>query len=199
MDMVRVDKILAHPSFLENLQKNREAETDRRFCRHDMTHFLDVARIGTLINLEEGQEIPKDLIYGAALLHDLGRHEQYREGIPHEQAGAAKAPSILSDCGGDSRHTAASGSGRGCGAGTYRHSVPCGQGQQALLLLSGPKGLQLERGKEESTYSILERYSFENRKQRISDKGTYLCLGDPECDAGFFFRRGKMEPQGQSP
>ena len=101
MDMVRVDKILAHPSFLENLQKNREAETDRRFCRHDMTHLLDVARIGTLINLEEGQEIPKDLIYGAALLHDLGRHEQYREGIPHEQAGAAKAPSILSDCGYD--------------------------------------------------------------------------------------------------
>ena len=101
MDMVRADRLLAHPSFLENLQKNREAETDRRFCRHDMTHFLDVARIGTLINLEEGQEIPKDLIYGAALLHDLGRHEQYREGIPHEQAGAAKAPSILSDCGYD--------------------------------------------------------------------------------------------------
>lgn len=99
--MVRVDKILEHPSFRENLQKNMEAEIDRRFCRHDMTHFLDVARIGALINLEEGREISRDLIYGAALLHDLGKHRQYREGIPHEQAGAAMAPGILADCGYD--------------------------------------------------------------------------------------------------
>lgn len=97
--MERIDRIINHPLFRENIEKNRAAETKRRFCRHDMVHFLDVARIGMIINLEEDLGIPKDLVYGAALLHDIGKHLQYKEGIPHEKASAEIAPKILSDCG----------------------------------------------------------------------------------------------------
>ena len=103
--MDRIDRILSHPLFIDNLEKNMTAEAERRFCRHDMAHFLDVARIGMIINLEEDMGIPGELIYGAALLHDIGKHRQYGEGIPHEQAGAAIASAILRDCGFDEKET----------------------------------------------------------------------------------------------
>lgn len=104
--MERIDKIVNHRLFLENLEKNKAAEADRRFCRHDMAHFLDVARVGWILILEEELELSKELIYGAALLHDLGKHRQYLEGIPHEQASAFIAPQILVDCGFDGKETA---------------------------------------------------------------------------------------------
>ncbi|MCM1193425.1 MAG: HD domain-containing protein [Butyrivibrio sp.] len=104
--MNRVNNILNHPLFIENLEKNRTAEADRRFCRHDMAHFLDVARIARIMNLEEGLGLPEALIYGAALLHDIGKHRQYEEGAPHEQASALIAPEILRDCGFDEKETA---------------------------------------------------------------------------------------------
>ena len=97
--MDRIDKIINHPAFREHLRKNQEAEKDRHFCRHDITHLLDVARIGMIINLEEGLNIERELIYGAALLHDIGRHMQYAQGTPHERASAEIAPVILRDCG----------------------------------------------------------------------------------------------------
>lgn len=97
--MERIDKILNHHLFIENLEKNETAETDRRFCRHDMVHFLDVARIGWIINLEEGLNLSRDMIYAAALLHDICRHRQYAEGIPHEEASAEAALVILQECG----------------------------------------------------------------------------------------------------
>lgn len=103
--MDRIDKLLNHHLFIENLKENMTAEADRRFCRHDMAHFLDVARIARIINLEEGIGIPGDLIYGAALLHDIGKHRQYEEDIPHEQASALIAPEILRDCGFDKKET----------------------------------------------------------------------------------------------
>ena len=97
--MDRIDKILKHDLFLEHLHANNTAEADRRFCRHNMEHFLDVARIGTIINLEENLRVSKELIYAAALLHDLGKHIQYEVGIPHEASSAEIAPRILAECG----------------------------------------------------------------------------------------------------
>ena len=44
-----------------------------------MVHFLDVARIGTIIALEEGLKIDREWIYAAALLHDCGKHEPKRK------------------------------------------------------------------------------------------------------------------------
>lgn len=103
--MDRIDKIIEHPLFLYHLRQNQAAEAERRFCRHDMTHFLDVARIGVMISLEEGLKIPRDWIYAAALLHDMGKHIQYEDGTPHELAGGRIAPQILQDCGYDQKET----------------------------------------------------------------------------------------------
>lgn len=99
--MERVNRILRSESYKRHLQENRVAEEGRIFCHHNMEHFLDVARIAMIFNLEEGLGIPRDMIYGAALLHDIGRHEQYETGIPHETASARIAPDILADCGYD--------------------------------------------------------------------------------------------------
>lgn len=103
--MERIDKILNHDLFCENLALNELAEKQRKFCRHNMVHFLDVARIGWIINIEEGFAVEKELIYGAALLHDIGKHLQYAEGIPHEKASAQIAPRILLECGFDEKET----------------------------------------------------------------------------------------------
>ncbi len=103
--MDRVNRILGHEIFLYHLNANNTAEADRRFCRHNMAHFLDVARIGTILNLEEGLELEREVIYAAALLHDLGKHVQYEEGIPHEVVSGEIAPRILRECGFDEKET----------------------------------------------------------------------------------------------
>lgn len=97
--MERVTKILKHPTFTACLAKIRELEKDRIFCGHDLNHFLDVARIAVIINAEESSTVSKELIYGAALLHDIGRHEQYLYQKAHHEASAEIAEGILKDCG----------------------------------------------------------------------------------------------------
>ena len=103
--MERIDKILKHNLFIVNLHRNEEAEADRVFCRHNMIHFLDVARIGRILNAEESFGIEVELIYAAALLHDIGKHMQYEYGTPHEVASADIAPAILRECGFDNNET----------------------------------------------------------------------------------------------
>lgn len=96
--MDRVHQIQKHPLFQELYQKLQNEEKDRVFCRHTMAHFLDVARLMYIHCLEDGADIRKDLIYAAALLHDLGRYEQMTSGTPHHIAGAQIAEKILKDC-----------------------------------------------------------------------------------------------------
>lgn len=103
--MDRINKILNHHLYRTYMEQNEQAEANRRFCRHNIGHFLDVARIGMLFNLEEGYGLHKELVYGAALLHDIGRFRQYEDGTPHELASAELAPQILSDCGFDNKET----------------------------------------------------------------------------------------------
>ena len=74
-------------------------EQDRVFCRHDRAHLLDVARLAYMENLERGLGVDKELIYAAALLHDIGRHLQYTKNIPHDEAGAQLAEIIMAACG----------------------------------------------------------------------------------------------------
>lgn len=97
--MERVDRILRHPLFQRELSGLEELERERVFCRHDLTHLLDVARLMTIKAMEEGLALSREVIYAAALLHDIGRGEQYRTGVPHEEAGAKLARVILTDCG----------------------------------------------------------------------------------------------------
>lgn len=97
--MDRINRILEHPIFKECVRCNEMAEAERSFCHHDIEHLCAVARIAMLLNLEEGLGLSKDLVYGAALLHDSGRYKQYADGTPHEEAGAEFARQILPECG----------------------------------------------------------------------------------------------------
>ncbi len=99
--MERIGAILRNEDYRSNLKKNMQAEEERVYCRHGMDHFLDVARIAYILNLERGLGYGKDLIYAAALLHDIGKWRQYEEGIPHSRASALAARKILPQCGFD--------------------------------------------------------------------------------------------------
>lgn len=92
-----LEKIRLHPFYLKNYEELEEAENNRKFCRHQMPHLLDVARIAYIRNLEEKLELKKEVIYAAALLHDIGKARQYKEGVSHEEAGREIADIILRD------------------------------------------------------------------------------------------------------
>lgn len=96
--MNRVNQILFHPRYRQALEQTEILEQDRKFCRHGIAHFLDVARLAYIHSLEEGLDVDKDVIYAAALLHDIGRYQQYERGIPHERASADLAGEILPQC-----------------------------------------------------------------------------------------------------
>ena len=94
-DMPRVDAILRDTEYLKYVRQIEELETDRIFCRHNMEHFLSVARIACIINMEEECGIDRELIYAAALLHDIGRGQEYLTGVRHEEESARLAPGII--------------------------------------------------------------------------------------------------------
>ncbi|MDO4305817.1 MAG: HD domain-containing protein [Eubacteriales bacterium] len=98
-NMERIRHIQRHPLFQELWKKLQDAEKDRIFCRHTMEHFLDVARLMYIYSLEDGEKIRKDVIYAAALLHDIGRYEQIVSGTPHDIASAGIAEGIMKDSG----------------------------------------------------------------------------------------------------
>ncbi|WP_080656054.1 HD domain-containing protein [Butyrivibrio fibrisolvens] len=95
----RCQLIYDHPLYQNELAKIAGYESDRIFCKHTFEHFMDVARIAYIMNLEKGYKLSKEIIYAAALLHDIGRARQYEDGTPHDKAGAEIADKILSDCG----------------------------------------------------------------------------------------------------
>ncbi len=97
--MERADQICAHPRWQKCVRDIAKAERTRQFCRHDTVHFLDVARLAQIENLERGLGIEKELIYAAALLHDIGRQMQYEKGIPHDEASVMLAEGLLTECG----------------------------------------------------------------------------------------------------
>lgn len=97
--MERIQKIIHHPLYKEYTGKIKEWEKDRPFCRHDYVHFLNVARLALIISLKEHMEVPQELIYAAALVHDIGRHIQYETGSDHALAGGSLAPPILKAAG----------------------------------------------------------------------------------------------------
>ena len=96
--MERVNKIINHPLWNAAIKDIETSEEDRKFCRHSREHLLDTARIAYIFSLEENMNIGKEIIYAAALLHDIGRSEAYSGGLPHEEAGAALARKILLEC-----------------------------------------------------------------------------------------------------
>ncbi|HIX30363.1 MAG TPA: HD domain-containing protein [Candidatus Blautia stercoravium] len=97
--MDRVNKICSHQLWQKAAAEIKELEKDRIFCGHDVAHFLDVARLAYIENLEKGLGFDRELIYGAALLHDIGRGLEYTQNIPHDQGSRLLAGKILPDCG----------------------------------------------------------------------------------------------------
>lgn len=94
-EMARVRAIWDAAEFRTSLAAIESAEVDREFCRHGPAHLLDVARVAQILNLERGAGLDRELIYAAALLHDLGRAAQYATGEPHDAAGERIAREIL--------------------------------------------------------------------------------------------------------
>ena len=97
--MYKVNCIIQNEKFKEYIRKSKVQEVNREFCHHDMQHFLDVARIGYIMVLENKLEIEKDIVYATALLHDIGRGVEYETGISHEKAGVELGSEILIECG----------------------------------------------------------------------------------------------------
>ena len=96
MNTAALDLIINHPLFRENLAKIKQKELNRLYCRHDLEHLLAVARLGYIINLEEGLKVEPTLIYAAALLHDLGKAQ---DSADHAQRSGELAAVILPQCG----------------------------------------------------------------------------------------------------
>lgn len=99
--MEKFNLILKNELYNKYVMKNKVCEKKRKYCLHDMQHFLDVARIAYILKLENSLDISKDIIYAAALLHDIGKWQQYKSGIPHEEASAVLSEDIMTQCGYD--------------------------------------------------------------------------------------------------
>ena len=69
--MERIHAICNHPVWKESIKKIQALEQERIFCKHNPQHFLDVARLAWIENLEKNLGIEKELIYAAGLLHDI--------------------------------------------------------------------------------------------------------------------------------
>lgn len=93
----KINSILRNTYFRESLRKLNNLEENRVFCIHGIEHSMDVARIGYIISLEQNLNISKELIYGAALLHDLGRVMEYEKDIPHDKGSVILATRILKE------------------------------------------------------------------------------------------------------
>lgn len=106
--MKRVDSILKDPVYAEYINHNMMAAKDDPFCKHDLAHMVDVARIAYILILEHqdleyfikdadlsGREAAKEVIYATGLLHDIGKWKEYEEGDDHAAYGARLARELL--------------------------------------------------------------------------------------------------------
>ena len=93
----RVNRILSNPLFMQYMEINQAAEAGSAFCKHDVSHMLDVARIAQLYNIKKRLGFSIELIYAAALLHDITKGLQIMEGVPHNESAIAPSTKILQD------------------------------------------------------------------------------------------------------
>lgn len=105
------EKLLKHPEFKRIQEEIAVWEQERIYCRHEMSHALDVCRMAWIMYLEtyiqyenrcdrtNDLETVKDRIYVSGLLHDIGRASQYATGEHHSLAGGRIAEQILTDIG----------------------------------------------------------------------------------------------------
>ena len=102
--MKRIEMLLRDPLYHDYMERNINEERNLKYCRHDLHHHTDVARIAYILVLENndlgyfvmeanlsGRLAAKELIYAAGLLHDIGKWKEYQMGVDHasmDQIGA---------------------------------------------------------------------------------------------------------------
>lgn len=84
--------ILHDTAFQSALSKIHQLEETRIFCKHGINHLFDVARIAWIITLEHQRPFDKEVLYLAALLHDIGRSQTLR---PHDEESVTIAQQLL--------------------------------------------------------------------------------------------------------
>jgi len=94
--MARVNQLLEHEDYISYMEKINELEKERRFCKHGFEHGLNVARVAYAYVLEKGEIIlSKEVVYAAAILHDIGRWVEYQTGEDHAEVSAQLALPML--------------------------------------------------------------------------------------------------------
>lgn len=93
--MENTNLIFFSNEYQELLGRLEFLEKDRIFCKHNLEHFLDVARICYILISENKLDISKDLIYTTALLHDIGRVDEYENKIDHNIASVNISKNLL--------------------------------------------------------------------------------------------------------
>jgi len=97
--MARVNQLLEQDDYLCYMEKIEALEKERRFCKHGFEHGLNVARIAYAYVLEKGDvSLPKEVVYAAAFLHDIGRWIEYQTGEDHAEASVQLALPLLETC-----------------------------------------------------------------------------------------------------
>ena len=151
--MKRVNAIFRHPLYQTYYRQLEEAEQGRIFCRHQMTHLMDVARIAYIRSLEEGLGLDREVIYAAAVLHDIGKVLQYEEGLPHEITGEKIAAEILDGLAGENAFSET----------------------EKAMILTAIRGHRKLRDEPE----VLERLLYESDK---ASRMCFACPAEPQCD-----------------
>ncbi|MGE5398493.1 MAG: HD domain-containing protein [Chitinophagales bacterium] len=106
--MKRIELILKDPSFIDYINRNTLSDQEHRYCKHDLAHMIDVARITYILILEQqsignyittgslsGKMAARETIYAAGLLHDIGKWKEYMTGEDHAAFGARLAREML--------------------------------------------------------------------------------------------------------
>ena len=84
--MSRVNAIINHKEYQDWIIANNQAEYGSEYCRHGLEHAFDVARIAYELWLDhQGNPVAKDIVYAAALLHDIGYWSNFED--LHEHGG----------------------------------------------------------------------------------------------------------------
>ena len=104
----RIELLLNDTLYNNYIAYNEEEESEPKYCRHDINHHIDVARIAYILVLENNdlnffvkenkladKLAAKEVIYAAGLLHDIGKWKEYQAGVDHASYGARLAREIL--------------------------------------------------------------------------------------------------------
>lgn len=177
--MRRVHLIYEHPVFQEKYHALQEAEKNRRFCKHTLEHFIDVARLMYIYAFERRLSISKEVIYAMALMHDIGRIDQIERGIPHEQAGAELCDIILPECGFTEEETET------IKAAVLRHRNAAGCGEAAEDGSAAGCGKDAEDGNAAGCGETAEDGSAADEMLYWADKRSrscYACEMQKECN-----------------